>query len=212
MPKTDVVKAVDTNPEIETPADPKIETSAARDPFDDLNSLRLDQSFAEAVGVRKLLRTIPVGKPKPQDFIRVHPDPAYRGNFPIIELQSEREIYLVTKVAAPELVGEFVGATLYTAINRQGIVRIWPVKLPGPDGKTNEWHRSAAEAAELAMQGWIRVKANMDLGAYEMFAAEGTMQEPEWPGLLFHELLRIAFRDRYVDSADHPIVKRLRGA
>jgi hypothetical protein len=126
-------------------------------------------------------------------------------------LQSEREIYLVTKAAAPELVGEFIGATLYTAINRQGIVRIWPVKLPGPDGKTNEWHRSAAEAAELAMQGGIRVKANMDLGAYEMFAAESTMQEPEWPDLPFHELLRIAFRDRCVDSAGHPIVKRLRG-
>jgi hypothetical protein len=52
MPKPD-----ETDPEIETPADPKIETSAAHDPFDDLNSLRLDQSFAEAVGVRKLLRT-----------------------------------------------------------------------------------------------------------------------------------------------------------
>ena len=90
-------------------------------------------------------------------------------------------------------------------------MRIWPVKQPGPDGKINEWHRSAAEAAELAMTRWIRVKANMDLGAYEMFAAESTIQEPVWPDLPFQELLRIAFKDRYIGSLDHPIIKRLRG-
>jgi hypothetical protein len=27
-------------------------------------------------GVKKLLLTVPVHKPKPQDFVRVHPDPA----------------------------------------------------------------------------------------------------------------------------------------
>jgi hypothetical protein len=51
----------------------------------------------------------------------------------------------------------------------------------------------------------------MDLGAYEMFAAESTIQEPMWPDLPFQELLRIAFKDRYIGSLDHPIIKRLRG-
>src|SRR5262245_9742881 len=120
------------------------------DPFD-LRKLRLDQSFAETVGVKKLLRTVPVRKPNSQDFIRVHPDPNYRGNFSIVDLRDEREIYLVTQAMMPELMGECIGATLFTCINRQGVVRIWPVKQPGPDGKINEWHRSAAEAAELAM-------------------------------------------------------------
>ena len=120
------------------------------DPFD-LSKLRLDQSFAETVGVKKLLRTVPVRKPNSQDFIRVHPDPNYRGNFSIVDLHDEREIYLVTPSMMPELMGECIGATLFTCINRQGVVRIWPVKQPSPDGKINEWHRSAAEAAELAM-------------------------------------------------------------
>ena len=145
------------------------------DPFD-LSKLRLDQSFAETVGVKKLLRTVPVRKPSSQDFNRVHPDPNYRGNFSIVDLHDEREIYLVTPAMMPDLMGECIGATLFTCINRQGVVRIWPVKQPSPDGKINEWHRSAAEAAELAMSRWIRVKANMDLGAYEMFAAESTIQ------------------------------------
>jgi hypothetical protein len=90
-------------------------------------------------------------------------------------------------------------------------VFLWPVRLPGPDGKLNEWWRSAAEAAELAMTRWVRVKANMDLGAYEIFSATGTLQDPTWPELSFNELLRIAFRDRVVDNIGHPVVKRLRG-
>ena len=68
------------------------------DPFNPTN-LRLSQSFVETAGVKKLLTTIPVRKPSPQDFVRVHPDPAYRENFPIIELKDEREEYIV--VAEP---------------------------------------------------------------------------------------------------------------
>ena len=78
--------------------------------------------------------------------------------------------------------------------------------------KHNEWHRSAAEAAELAMHRWVRLSANMALGAYEIFEAIGNLPEPIWPELPFSEILRIAFRDRMIESLDHPVVQRLRGA
>ena len=156
---------------------------------------------------------MPVRKPNRQDFVRVHPDPAYRLTpAAIIELKEDREVYLVTPDMASELPGEFAAATLFTTINRQGVLHLWPVKLPGADGKHNEWHRSAAEAAELAMHRWVRVTANMSLGAYEMFEATGDLPEPAWPELPFPEILKIAFRDRIVDGADHPVVQRLRGA
>jgi hypothetical protein len=112
---------------------------------------------------------------------------------------------------ARELPGEFVSAVLYTAINRQGVIFLWPVRLPASDGRILEWHRSAAEAAERAMDRWIRVRANMSLGAYEMFEAAATIPDPVWPELSFQELLRIAFRDRLVDRLDHAVIKRLRG-
>jgi len=62
------------------------------------------------------------------------------------------------------------------------------------------------------MQRWIRLKANMALGAYEIFEASGTIPDPVWPDLSFQELLRIGFRDRLVDRIDHPVIKRLRGS
>ena len=112
---------------------------------------------------------------------------------------------------AMELPGEFAAATLFTTVNRQGVLHMWPVKLPGADGKHNEWHRSAAESAQLAMHNWVRITANMSLGAYEVFEATGDLPEPTWPDLPFEEILKIAFRDHIVDNADHPVVQRLRG-
>ncbi|MGC2641258.1 MAG: hypothetical protein WA406_06100 [Pseudolabrys sp.] len=180
-------------------------------PFDPA-ALRLDQSFADTVGVKKHLVTVPVRKPNRQDFVRVHSHLEYRLTpAAIIEVKEDREVYLVTPNIARELAGEFTAATLFTTINRQGVLHLWPVKLPGPDGKHNEWHRSAAEAAELAMKGWIRVTANMSVGAYEVFEAIGDLPEPEWPEIPLPEILKIAFSDRIVDRTDHPLVQRLRG-
>jgi hypothetical protein len=185
-------------------------STGAPDPFD-VNKLRLDQSFIEAAGVKKLLTTVPVRRPHQQDFVRVHADPECRATLAIIEVRDDRETYLLTPDIARELSGEYTMATVFTAISRQGVVHLWPVKLPAPDGRVIEWHRSAAEAAELAMKKWVRVKPNMALGAYEIFESQGVIPEPEWPTVGFNELLRIGFRDRYVGSLDHPLIKRLRG-
>jgi hypothetical protein len=188
------------------------ETNPTPNPFDNLSGLRLDQSYADTVGVKKLLTTVPVRKPNRQDFVRVHDDPRYRLTpAAIIEVKEDREVYLVTPEMAQALPGEFSMVTLYTTINRQGTLHIWPVKLPTPDGRQNEWHRSAAEAAERAMKKWVRVTSSMSLGAYEIFEASGDLPEPGWPDIPFEEILKIAFRERLVDRADHPLVQRLQG-
>jgi hypothetical protein len=112
---------------------------------------------------------------------------------------------------AANLPGEISPCSLFLAINRQGVVRVWPVKLPDADGKINPWHHSAAEAAERAMSCWVRVTANMSLGAYELFEATGNLPEPVWPEHSFQEILGIAFRGRVVDSLEHPLVLKLQG-
>jgi hypothetical protein len=51
----------------------------------------------------------------------------------------------------------------------------------------------------------------MSLGAYEIFEASGELPDPVWPDFSFQEILKIAFRDRLVERADHPLVQRLQG-
>jgi hypothetical protein len=176
-----------------------------------LADLRLSQNFLQTAGVKKLLVSVPHGRPNKQDFIRVHPDPAFRADLALIELREEREMYVLLPHIAQGMPGEFSLCTLFTVVNRQGTCFLWPVKLPKPDGKAIEWHRAAMEAATLAMKKWIRVMPNLDLGSYDLFEATGVLSEPVWPEKTFEELVLISFRDKIVNSFDHPLVKRLQG-
>jgi hypothetical protein len=190
--------------------DPNTPTAPAPDPFD-IASLRLNPSFIETAGVKKLLTTVPARKPSPQDFIRVHPAPEYRENFALIDLKDDREDFLVRPEILPDLATEVVYKTIFTAINRQGVVFLWPVRLPTSDDRKSDWHRSAREGAEMAMSRWIRLKPNMSLGANEITPAGIVMAEPVWPELSYEELLRIGYRDRMITMLEHPVILRLRG-
>src|SRR6516162_7750119 len=171
------------------------------DPFDPAN-LRLDPEYLKTGGVKKLLTTVPVRKPNKQDFVRVHPDSDYRlCGVAIIELREDRETYLVVPSYAQQLDPQtFNHCNLYLTINRQKVVFIWPVKLPGLGGRISGWHTSGLEGAEKAITQWIRVVANMNLGAYEFFVAQSQLSDPEWPALPLSELLHIAFKGHVIDG------------
>ena len=179
-------------------------------PFDPSN-LRLSQNFAESTGVKKLITTIPVRKPGKQDFVRVHSDPDFRMETAILELKEERESYLVASNLRAELEGEFTPKILFTAINRQKVLFLWSIRSPAEDGRHDKWNASALEAASMAQKDWIRISSNMDLGAYDIFQSKGVLAEPEWPDIDFTKILEIAFKDRYIDDIDHPVLRRLRG-
>ena len=175
-------------------------------------ALRIDQSVLNTGAAKKLLTTVPVRKPNKQDFVRVNPDPAYRLTVGLIELKDNRETFLVLPAVSQELSeSEFFLATLYLTINRQNVLSVWPVKLPAADGRSNEWHASAAAAAERAMHNWIRLAANMSLGAYEISEAIADYGQPEWPNLSFKEILKIAFKNRLIESSGHAVIQQLRG-
>ena len=200
--------------ELQIPIAPEVclNSSGAPDPFDPAK-LRLSQDFAAELGVKKKLLTVPVRKPDKAWFVRVHPGEPYRLQAAVLELKEERELYLVTPEIVQGLPGETAVSprTIFTAVNRQGVVFLWPVRLPGPDGKLDEWSRSAQEAARLAMGGWVRVQANMGLGAYDVFQATGSLPEPQWPEEPLRELLKVGFNGKLIDTLDHPVLRKLRG-
>jgi hypothetical protein len=61
------------------------------------------------------------------------------------------------------------------------------------------------------MKRWVRAAANTSLGAYEIFEATADLPEPVWPEESFKKVIEVAFRDRYIRSLDHPVIRRLRG-
>jgi hypothetical protein len=187
------------------------EDTASLDAVFNPDRLRLSQNFENEIGVKKVLNNVPVRKPDPQSFIRVHPDHAYRLETAVLELKAERETYLVHPSLVPELSGELTPKILFTAIDRQGVLFLWAVRLPDSNGRLDPWNSSALQAAEAATERWVRVVSNRNLGAYDLYVATAPFAEPEWPNLTFEELLKIAFKDRFIGSLDHPVVQKLRG-
>ena len=72
------------------------------------------------------------------------------------------------------------------------------------------WHLSALEAANNAELAWTRIQSNMNIGAYEILAAEGDLEDPEWPELSMDGLLEIAFKHKIINRSDHLVLLQLR--
>ena len=194
-------------------SNPATNDSHIPDPFD-VARLTLSQDFQSAAGVKKVLNTIPVRKPPKESFVRTHPDSQYHINTAVIELKEDNELYLVDPSLWSALAGEstFGSRALITSINRQNVLFLWPIRLPDSNGRIDDWNRSALEASQFARDKWIRVQSNRSLGCYEIFEATGSINAPSWESVPpFSEVLRIAFKDRFIQDLEHPVLRRLRG-
>ncbi len=206
-------------PSVPTPAaeaqptvTPPPERPAAPDPFDP-ESLRLGTDYSEGLGVRKVISTIPNRKPNKSEWFRVRPGDEWRVETAVLELEKgvERSTYLVAQSLRVDLCGEITPAMLLTCVNRAGDLFLWRVKLPGPDGRSNTWTDSALQIAKAAETTWCRMVSDMNNGIYTHFEPRHDLPDPKWPAISFREIIRIAFRDRMIDSLDHPVLRDLRG-
>jgi hypothetical protein len=178
------------------------------DETDVLTLLRVSQDFAAKAGSKKVITTVPIRNPKRGEFLRVHPtmEPML-----VYTLVDEQETFVATASIAINFPGDMIPKLLAPTISRQGTLFLWALRIPGEDGRINNWHASAKEAAGRAVRVWVRVQANMALGAYEVYEAVGAIPDPEWPSLSMDEIVRIAVKGRVIDSLDHPVLQKLRG-
>ena len=177
---------------------------------EDFSRFRLSQNFGSVCGVRKKLTTVPVRKPHKTQFVRVCP----KGKLDAMLLEypeKSGDRYLIEPDVMQEVEDLAKPSRLVQAIDRQNNVFIWPLTIPSQD-RPNSWHLSAMEVAISAEISWTRMHSNPSLGAYEIFYAEGNLDEPEWPELSMNELLEIAFKNKIIDRPDHLVLRLLRGA
>lgn len=173
----------------------------------DLSAMRLPTSYGEALDVRKVLTSIPVGKPSKGTFFRVREGEGWE--FPVLTVQDpgSSETYIVQPEVAPSLGGLCRPVQLHAAIDRHGNEFLLPVPLPGSDGRRNRWHESLNQAAQLAKKQWVRIGANMPAGSYDVLVAQGNLPEPAWPETTLEDLIRLGFHGKVIDSVSHPVVQ-----
>ncbi len=177
----------------------------------DLNALRLPQNFSEAIGVTRQITRVPVRKPQKSEFFRVHSGETWRLQTMLLELKEESETYVVLPGVWDALPDLIKPAVLHSAVDRKGNFFLIPVPMPTQDGRRNSWHDSLNSAVIAAESNWVRVVANLKNGGYDLFVANGDLPGPDWPESSFSDLVNIAFKNRIISAADHPVVKQLTG-
>jgi hypothetical protein len=178
----------------------------------DIASLWLDPGHGDVLAETHH-HSIAVGKPK--GFFRVNPDTAYRRICEMYVHKIEGKIDETFYLIAPSMQGvldEAQKCVLCTVINREGVPRLWALKLP-MDGRDNEAWSSARSAAREAMTTWVKLK--WDGRAYLTKAAQpGYAPEPNYSKLPpFDDLVGLAFnKHTIITSTEQPIVRDLLGA
>jgi hypothetical protein len=99
-------------------------------------------------------------------------------------------------------------------MTKGGTLMLWPIRMPSnKDRRRDRWISSAHEAAVMAMERRVRIKADMGAGCYALFTSKNSLAgtEPVWPTEDFFDLLRIAFvKDGlFIGDLNHPVLKSL---
>ncbi len=192
----------------EEPPISKEEPPAASQPTD-FSQFAFSQNFGSQIKVIKRLTTVPVRKPSKTQWFQIHPE--YKLDVLLLKYGDRGDdYYLIEPSLADQLIDLAQAFKLVVAVDRQGVVFVWPLRLPDAE-RALAWHLSALEAASHAEVQWTQMKANMGLGAYEFSAASGITDEPKWPKMLMNEILEIAFKNKIIDRLDHLVLKQLRG-
>ena len=192
-----------------------IETN--RNPFTNLDAFKVGQDFNEfetAVDYS----VIPLRKPGKQQWFRVHPELKV-DNLCFLEVEQDEgtpENFLLNGHIASqlrELPGISKRSIRVCVCRPNNTPFVWAIKMPKGSGtKHDEWGRSALEAARKAEKGWIRMNADMQLGAYKCFTSTASWEEPTWPNLDMSEMLKRSVGEQHIiESVDHPVVRQLQG-
>jgi hypothetical protein len=179
-----------------------------------LAQFALPQDLASMANVERMITTVPLRKPGRQQFVCMHPDTAnWSASVPLINLKEKNEFYLVGNHLTKELADEWNPYWLVTYALRGGGVCLWPIRLPGRDGKDNAWWLSARQIVKEVAGKWVRIQADQEAGHYQVDVARGEIPAPEWPDMTFGRLSEICFvnEQRMISDVNHAVVRQLRG-
>ena len=172
-------------------------------------TLTISQDFAAGIEKKTTLK-VPIARPNPQVWFTPSGDPVWRQQVAVLELKEDRDHYIVVPDLVPDLFNEIVYKLLVGCMTKQGSFVLWPIRLPGLDGKHDTWNASGLRAANDFAGRWIRLVANRELGAYDVIEPISLYPEPTWPADPVAEF-RKAYRDRIINNLEHPVVRHLRG-
>ena len=98
----------------------------------DFSQFALSQNFGSQIKVTKRLTTVPVRKPSKTQWFRIHHE--YKLDAPLLKYGDNGEDYYFVKSPLAGQLGDLAQAfKLVVGVDRQGVVFVWPLRLPDAD-------------------------------------------------------------------------------
>jgi hypothetical protein len=197
-------------------AEKHAEALNASNVFDNLDSIRRP-SPTDLLDEKQVDVHLPVRKPKPREHFRICDDPSMSMNLTVYihkpEGSMDEETFFVMPNMETHLREQEELRIVQIVLCRtlSGALFLWPLPVHDGDGPARSHITSARSIAREALAKWVRMKWRRSDNAYFMLVAEDAQTEPQWPDKPFSELLKLAFKDKVIDSRDHPVMKELRG-
>lgn len=152
--------------------------------------------------------SLPVYRPSHKVAFRIRPDASSRHDFTVIELMSG-EVYLVSHEIAHEIRDVAKPKSLFVAVDETGSTFILPITCWTGTGKPTSWSMSGANIVAKAKIAWVTMQSDRANFEYRALIVSKPI-EPHFPEASFDALLDEAFRDRVIDTLDHPAIAQAR--
>jgi hypothetical protein len=186
------------------------------DPFD-TERLRYDEAeytFGD-VKSKKVITAIKVRKPGRQEWFRLHPSQKYQFPAGLFLRESDElirpETYIVDREHWHLFGSQLVPVRLRLAINSLGTEFLWDIRQPR-DGVMTDYHIALQEAADEAEKCWVRLEWDNGSRVYNFHVAVDDLGDPGFTEeRTMRDWLRLGFKGRLIDSADHPVLHEFQG-
>jgi hypothetical protein len=179
---------------------------------DDIEELWTDTGVDDVIAEQHI-GSVPNGKPK--DYFRTHPDKSYRRRTEIYTHKPEgviEETHYIIGRALRGRIAEARPCILVTVVDREGVPRLWPVKLAREGEKDMVAWSTARNAVRLGLTKWVKLL--WVKGSYQTREAlPGYAPDPDFKKLPpFNKLVRMAFGEHgVIRNTNHPVYRELFG-
>ena len=107
--------------------------------FADLEKIRLSPEDTAEIATKEVLTRIPVRRPRRDEFIRCHSDPAMSLAVTIyVDRNEQDDVYFVAPSMRGALAEDLKPVLLQLAITRKGVLFIWPLTIPHISSMTDQ--------------------------------------------------------------------------
>ena len=175
-----------------------------------LDDLKLSLDYLEKNTSTSVVTGIPVRKPKSTEYFRVRPGEDFRTTSMGFRYGHQNDFYLVASRAIAPISEILFPLKIVLCVSTEDAPFLWPLRLPTPDNDM-QWFRSALMASEIAEGEWVKISANMGIGAYDLYTTESITKEPRFPDTDFAELVKLGFQGKIITSPDNQMVVELSG-